>query len=74
MFYSPPATHRERLGQELTVTFLNDVILEYASCEGMQAMLNSGALKTFNINDEEILVRHFHKTAADYVQTGESAR
>ena len=30
------------------MTFLNDVILEEASpCEGMQAMLNSGALKTF---------------------------
>ena len=57
------------------MTFLNDVILEDASpCEGMQAMLNSGALKTFNINDEEILVRHFHKTVADYVETGESAR
>ena len=45
MFYQPPTTHKERLGQELTVTFLNDVILEDASpCEGVQAMLNSGAL------------------------------
>ncbi len=41
MFYQPPTTHKERLGQELTVTFLNDIILEDASpCEGMQAMLN----------------------------------
>ena len=71
----PPATHKERLGQELTVTFLNDIILEDASpCEGVQAMLNSGALTQFNMNDEEILLRHLHKTVADYVAAGEGAR
>jgi len=75
MFYAPPTTHRQRLSQELTVTFLNDVILEDASpCEGMQAMLNSGALTMFNLNDEEILVRHLHKTVADHVAAGEASR
>jgi hypothetical protein len=73
MFYSPPTTHKERLGQELTVTFLNDIILEDASpCEGVQAMLNSGALTRFHMNDEEILLRHLHKTVADYVEAGEA--
>ena len=28
MFDQPPTTHKERLGQELTVTFLNDIILK----------------------------------------------
>lgn len=72
MFYRQPTTHKERLGQELTVTFLNDIILEDASpSEGMQAMLNSGAIKEFHLNDEEILVRHLHKVVADYVSAGE---
>ena len=74
MYYQPPTTHKERLGQELTVTFLNDIILEDASpSEGLQAMLNSGALTHFTMNDEEILLRHLHKTVADYVEAGESA-
>jgi phenylpropionate dioxygenase-like ring-hydroxylating dioxygenase large terminal subunit len=75
MFYRPPTTHRERLGQELTVTFLNDVILEDASpLEGMQAMLNSRSLRQFHLNDEEILVRHLHKTVADCVAAGERSK
>jgi hypothetical protein len=40
----------------------------------VQAMLNSGALTQFNMNDEEILLRHLHKTVADYVAAGEAAR
>ena len=38
---------------------------------GMQAMLNSRALGAFHLNDEEILVRHLHKTVAGYVEQGE---
>jgi phenylpropionate dioxygenase-like ring-hydroxylating dioxygenase large terminal subunit len=72
MYFRPPTTHKERLGQELTVSFLNDIVLEDASpLEGMQAMLNSRALKQFQLNDEEILVRHLHKVVADYVEAGE---
>ena len=75
MFYQPPKTHKERLGQELTVTFLNDIILEDASpSEGLQAMLNSGALTHFTMNDEEILLRHLHKVVGDYVEAGEKRR
>jgi len=72
MYYQPPTTHKERLGQELTVTFLNDIILEDASpSEGLQAMLNSGALTHFTMNDEEILLRHLHKVVGDYVEAGD---
>jgi phenylpropionate dioxygenase-like ring-hydroxylating dioxygenase large terminal subunit len=71
-YYYRPTTHKERLGQELTVTFLNDVILEDVSpLEGMQAMLNSGAIQQFHLNDEEILVRHLHKVVRDYIRDAE---
>ena len=75
MFYRPPTTHKERLGQELTVTFLNDIILEDSSpLEGMQAMLNSGAIREFHFNDEELLVRHLHKVVVDQVNAGEEKK
>lgn len=75
MYFQPPTTHRERIAQELTVSFLNDIVLEDASpLEGMQAMLNSGALKEFHCNDEEILVRHLHKAVRDAVDAGEQQK
>ena len=74
MYMRAPTTHRERIAQELTVSFLNDIVLEDASpLEGMQAMLNSGALKEFYANDEEILVRHLHKVVQDIVANAEKA-
>jgi len=75
MFFRPPTSHRERISQELTVSFLNDVLLEDSTpLEGMQAMLNSGALKEFHLNDEELLVRHLHKTVQDWVAAGEKRK
>lgn len=75
MYFRPPTSHRERIAQELTVSFLNDVVLEDASpLEGMQAMLNSGAIKEFHANDEEILIRHLHKVIQDYVAEGEQQK
>ena len=75
MYFRPPTTHKERIAQELTVSFLNDIVLEDASpLEGMQAMLNSGALKEFYANDVEILVRHLHKVVQDAVAAGEAEK
>lgn len=75
MFFKPPTSHRERIAQELTVSFLNDIVLEDASpLEGMQAMLNSQALKEFYANDEEILIRHLHKVVQDAVAEGEAEK
>lgn len=55
------------------MTYLNDIILEDASpSEGLQAMLNSVVLTHFTMNDEEILLRHLHKTVADYVDAGDA--
>jgi hypothetical protein len=72
MYYRPPTTHRERMAQELTVTYLNDILLEDASpSEGLQSMLNSRSVKEFYLNDEELLVRHLHKVVSDYVAAGE---
>jgi len=34
---------------------------------GTQAALETGVVDRFPLNDQEILVRHFHKTVADWV-------
>jgi hypothetical protein len=40
----------------------------------MQAMLNSGAIREFHFNDEELLVRHLHKVVVDQVNAGEEKK
>lgn len=73
IYFREPQSCKERLGQEMTVNFLNDVILQDISpLEGMQAMLNGRGIKEFHANDEELLVRHLHKVVATYVSAGES--
>lgn len=75
IYFRQPQSLKERLGQEMTVTFLNDVILQDTSpLEGMQAMLNSRAIRQFYANDEELLVRHLHKVVGDEVAAGEANR
>jgi hypothetical protein len=65
IYFREPQSYKERLGQEMTVNFLNDVILQDTSpLEGMQAMLNSRGIREFHANDEELLVRHLHKVVA----------
>ncbi len=72
IYFREPQSHKEQLGQEMTVNFLNDVILQDTSpLEGMQAMLNSRGIKEFHANDEELLVRHLHKVVGDHVSAGE---
>ena len=67
-YFQPPRSWKEKLGQELMVLQLHDVVLEDISpLEGMQEMLKSRALQEFHTNDEELLVRHLHKVVHDYV-------
>jgi phenylpropionate dioxygenase-like ring-hydroxylating dioxygenase large terminal subunit len=75
IYFREPQDYKERLGQEMTVNFLNDVILQDTSpLEGMQAMLNSRGITEFHVNDEELLVRHLHKVVADYIHHGETQK
>lgn len=68
LYFDPPRTYKERLGHEMTLMYLHDVVLQDVSpLEGMQAMLKSRALRQFHVNDEELLVRHLHKVVRDHV-------
>jgi phenylpropionate dioxygenase-like ring-hydroxylating dioxygenase large terminal subunit len=68
-YFTPPTSARERLAQELAVvTFKEYALQDGNTLEATQRMLESRTpLKAFPLNDQEILLRHLHKTAQRYV-------
>jgi len=68
LYFVPPKTARERLGQELAaVTFKEYGLQDANTLEATQTMLESRAVSEFPLNDQEILLRHLHTTAGRYV-------
>ena len=71
----PPTTARERLAQELAaVTFKEYALQDGNTLEATQTMLESRAVTEFPLNDQEILLRHLHKTARDRVASHQEQR
>jgi phenylpropionate dioxygenase-like ring-hydroxylating dioxygenase large terminal subunit len=67
--FVPPKTARQRLQQELAVvTFKEYSLQDGNTLEATQTMLESRAVTEFPLNDQEILLRHLHSTAGDYVR------
>ncbi|WP_194903880.1 aromatic ring-hydroxylating oxygenase subunit alpha [Catenulispora rubra] len=67
-YFVPPKTASDRLRQELaTVTFKEFGLQDCNTLEATQTMLESRAVTHFPLNDQEILIRHLHKTAGEYV-------
>jgi len=68
LYFVPPADATARLRQELAaVTFKEYALQDGNTLEATQMMLESRAVTTFPLNDQEILLRHLHKTARDHV-------
>jgi phenylpropionate dioxygenase-like ring-hydroxylating dioxygenase large terminal subunit len=68
LYFVPPKNARERLQQELAaVTFKEYALQDGNTLEATQTMLESRAVTAFPLNDQEILLRHLHKTARDRV-------
>ena len=64
----PPETASQRLAQELAaVTFKEYALQDGNTLEATQRMIESRAVTEFPLNDQEILLRHLHKTARDLV-------
>jgi len=69
LYFVPARTARERLRQELAgVTFKEYALQDANTLEATQSMLKSRAVTEFPLCDQEILLRHLHKTTADYVK------
>ncbi|MBX3313307.1 MAG: aromatic ring-hydroxylating dioxygenase subunit alpha [Actinobacteria bacterium] len=75
LYFVPPKNASERLAQELAaVTFKEYALQDGNTLEATQTMIESRAVTEFPLNDQEVLLRHLHKTARDYVAAdGETA-
>ncbi|BCQ07126.1 (2Fe-2S)-binding protein [Mycobacterium heckeshornense] len=68
LYFPPPRTPRERVAQELAaVTFKEYGMQDANTLEATQSMIESRVVDRFPLNDQEVLLRHLHKEAAEWV-------
>jgi phenylpropionate dioxygenase-like ring-hydroxylating dioxygenase large terminal subunit len=68
LWFVPATTARERLAREYAAITVKEYALQDAgTLDGTQLGLESRAFAEFPLNDQELLVRHFHKTVGDWV-------
>ena len=68
LWFVPARTARERLAREYAAVTVKEYALQDAgTLDGTQLGLESRAFRDYPLNDQEILVRHFHRTVADWV-------
>lgn len=69
LYFVPAETARERLAQELAgVTFKEYALQDANTLEATQTMIATRTVTDFPLNDQEILLRHLHKTAQKKVE------
>ncbi len=69
LYFVPPKNARERLAQELAaVTFKEYALQDANTLEATQTMIGTRTVTEFPLCDQELLLRHLHKTVADYVK------
>ncbi|MFE9320934.1 aromatic ring-hydroxylating dioxygenase subunit alpha [Nocardia sp. NPDC052278] len=67
-YFAPARNAADRLRQELAaLTFKEFGLQDCNTLEATQTMLESRAITEFPLNDQEILLRHLHKQATDFV-------
>jgi hypothetical protein len=68
LYFAPPKTARERIAQELAaVTFKEYALQDGNTLEATQRSIESRAVTSFPLNDQEILLRQLHTNARDHV-------
>ena len=73
--FPPARSVRERIEHEVAAVVFKDFALQDAGMlTGTQIALSSGVLHQHPLNDQEVLVRHFHKVVADWVDDYQLAR
>lgn len=69
LYFVPAKSARERLAQELAgVTFKEYALQDANTLEATQTMIATRTVTDFPLNDQEILLRHLHKTAQKKVE------
>ena len=68
LYFAPAKTARDRMRQEMAaVTFKEFGLQDCNTLEATQTMLESRVVSEFPLGDQEILLRHLHHTAGEYV-------
>src|SRR5262249_2577843 len=68
LYFVPARNARERLAHEYAaLTFKDYGLQDCGTLDGTQMGIEQGAFRDYPLNDQEILVRHFHKTVGDWV-------
>jgi hypothetical protein len=69
LYFVPATGARERVAHEMAaLTFKEYGLQDSSTLEATQSMLESRRVTRFPLNDQEILLRHLHKTAQDWVE------
>ena len=68
LYFAPPRNAREAIAQEMTAVSLKEFALQDDNLiESVQLTLGSAGLTEFPLGDQEILCRHLHRTAQEWV-------
>jgi phenylpropionate dioxygenase-like ring-hydroxylating dioxygenase large terminal subunit len=74
VYFEQPKTWGQRIGQEFTIAQVRDGLLEdLAVLEPNQAALESGAIDSMILSDQELAIRHQHHVIDSIVRQAESA-
>ncbi len=69
VYCTPSTTATERVGREsAAVTFKEYSLQDANTLEATQMGIEAGVIDSWPLNDQEVLVRHFHKAVADWVK------
>jgi len=75
LYFVPPTNLRQRLSQELAaVTFKEYAFQDANTLEATQTQIGTRVVTDFPLCDQEILLRHLHKTAHEYVDRYKEAK
>lgn len=68
LYFPQPRTPRERVAQELAAVSFKEYGLQDASTlEATHTMIGTGVVDEFLLNDQEVLIRHFHAETAAWI-------
>ena len=68
LYFAPPKNASERLAQELAVvTFKEYALQDGNTLEATQRSIEGRNVTEFPLNDQEVLLRHLHTTARQYI-------
>jgi len=75
LYFVPPKTASDRLRQELAaVTFKEYALQDGNTLEATQSMIETRVVTEFPLNDQEVLLRHLHRTALAYIADYEKSQ